>query len=87
MVISKWAGADGVDYAALCLVYQTTEQLRQRSMLTLDTPPMVYPIKLRGLSENLDGLYTLSDLQKRFKEAIAAYYELPEDSEELKEAA
>lgn len=87
LVITKWAGADGIDYASLYLVYQTTEQLRERSMLTLETPPMVYPIKLKGLAENSVGLYTLSDLQKRFEEAIAAYDELPKDEEELQEAA
>ena len=79
LVIQKWLGKDGVEYASLNLVYQTTEQLRDRTMLNLKTPPMIYQLKLKGLEANIDGLYLLSDLQKRFDEAISAYYELPVD--------
>lgn len=77
LVIQKWLGRDGVEYASLNLVYQTTDQLRQRTMLSLKTPPMIYQLKLKGLTQNADGLYKFSDLQQRFKEAIFAYYELP----------
>ena len=80
LVIQKWLGRDGVEYASLNLVYQTTEQLRQRTMLSLKTPPMIYQLKLKGLTQNADKLYLLSDLQKRFEEAITAYNEfLDED--------
>lgn len=78
-VIEKWSGKDGIEYASLNLVYQTTEQLRNRSMLSLAAPPMIYPLKVKGLSQNADGLYKLSDLQQRFNEAIKAYDDLPED--------
>ena len=76
LVIQKWLGRDGVEYASLNLVYQTTDQLRQRTMLSLKTPPMIYQLKLKGLTQNADKLYLLSDLQKRFEEAITAYDEL-----------
>ena len=80
LVIQKWLGRDGVEYASLNLVYQTTDQLRQRTMLSLKTPPMIYQLKLKGLTQNADKLYLLSDLQKRFEEAITAYNEfLDED--------
>ena len=75
-VIEKFAGKDGKEYAALSLVYQTTEQLRDRTALTLDNPPAIFPLKLKGLKENPDGLYLLDDLQQRFAEAISAYDEL-----------
>jgi glucose-1-phosphatase len=75
-VIEKFAGKDGKEYAALSLVYQTTEQLRDRTELTLDNPPAIFPLKLKGLKENADGLYLLDDLQQRFAEAISAYDEL-----------
>ena len=49
-------------------------------MLSLKNPPMIYPLKLKGLTQNEDKLYLLSDLQKRFEKAIAAYDELPGNS-------
>jgi glucose-1-phosphatase len=76
LVIEKFAGKDGKEYAALSLVYQTTEQLRDRSALTLENPPAVFPLKLKGLKANPDGLYLLDDLQQRFAKAISAYDEL-----------
>lgn len=79
LVIQKFIGKDGVQYADLSLVYQTTDQLRNRTMLTLNTPPMIFPLKLKGLTANADGMYLLSDLQKRFNKAISAYDALPED--------
>ena len=85
LVIQKWLGRDGVEYASLNLVYQTTEQLRNRTMLSLKTPPMIYQLKLKGLTQNADKLYLLSDLQKRFEEAITAYDELLD--EDVQQAA
>ena len=80
LVIQKWLGKDGVEYASLNLVYQSTEQLRQRTMLSLKTSPMIYQLKLKGLTQNADKLYLLSDVQKRFEEAITAYDELLDES-------
>lgn len=73
LVIQKWLGKDQKEYASLCLVYQSTDQLRTRSMLTLDNPPMMYQIELNGLQKNEAGLYLYSDLQQRFQESIDAY--------------
>ena len=78
-VIEKWHGSDGQQYASLSLVYQSVEQLRDRTMLSLATPPMIYPLKLQGLTQNADGLYRLCDVQQRFTAAIAAYDTLPRD--------
>jgi len=77
LVVEKFVGKDGAEYAALSIVYQTTDQLRDRTALTLENPPMVYPVKLKGLKANKDGLYKLQDLQQRFRKAIGAYDELP----------
>ena len=77
LVIEKWANHDGVEFARLKLVYQSTQQLRSCELLSLENPPMIYPIKLKGLKINGDGLYLLSDLQGRFQESIKAYDSLP----------
>ena len=80
LVIEKFKGKDGKAYAALSIVYQTTDQLRDRTALTLDNPPMIYPIRLKGIKANSDGLYRLEDLQARFDKAIRAYDALPQDT-------
>lgn len=87
LVIEKWVGKDGQEYASLSLVYQSVNQLRNRTMLSLDTPPMIYSLTLNGLKQNADGLYRLSDVQQRFKDAIAAYDKLPADSQSVAKAA
>ena len=86
LVIEKFKGKDGKAYAALSIVYQTTDQLRDRTALTLDNPPMIYPIRLKGLKANSDGLYRLEDLQARFDKAIRAYDALPQDAPAQKAA-
>lgn len=73
LVMEKWAGKDGKEYVSLNLVYQTPDQLRDISLLDLDNPPAVFPLKLKGLTPNADGLYPLEDVNKRFAEAFAAY--------------
>lgn len=87
VVIEKWLGKDGQEYASLSLVYQSTTQLRDRTMLSLDNPPMSYPLSLNSLTRNKDGLYRLSDVEQRFDQAIAAYNKLPQDTQAYRKAA
>lgn len=68
-VLEKWRGADGVTYVAAKLIYQSAEQLRNKSTLTLDNPPMIVPIYFKGLARNADGLYRLEDLQERLADS------------------
>lgn len=70
LVIEKRRGADGQEYAALHLVYQSTEQIRNREMLSLENPPVVFPLHLKGLQMNEDGLYLFADLEKRFSDVM-----------------
>jgi glucose-1-phosphatase len=86
LVIEKFAGKDGKEYAAMSLVYQNPEQLRDRTALTLDTPPEIFPLKLKGIKANADGVYKLKDVQQRFQKAIDAYDKLPQDKAEQKAA-
>jgi glucose-1-phosphatase len=76
LVVEKWLGTDGKEYAALNLCYQSVDQLRQLQLLTLENPPAVYSLRLEGLTANDDGLYLLSDLKKRLQERIDEYNSL-----------
>ncbi|MDD5862137.1 MAG: histidine-type phosphatase [Prevotella sp.] len=73
VVFEKWADKDGKEYIAINLVYQSTDQLRHLALLDLQNPPMIYPLKLKGLTANADGLYSFEDVNGRFTEAIRAY--------------
>ena len=70
LVIEKWENPEGQLFISLNLVYQSTEQLRQMRLLDLENPPMVFPIKLKGLSANADGLYSYEALVERFIEKL-----------------
>ena len=70
LVIEKWEDAEGQIFAALNLVYQSTEQLRNMSLLDLENPPMVFPIRLKGLNANADGLYPFVAVLGRMKAVI-----------------
>ena len=70
LVIEKWEDAEGQVFAALKLVYQSTEQLRNMSLLDLENPPMVFPIRLKGLNANADGLYPFETVLGRIEAVI-----------------
>lgn len=72
LVFEKWVDASNREYIAINLVYQSTNQLRELDMLDLKNPPMVYPLRLKGMVMNQDGLYSFEDVHTRFEEAIAA---------------
>ena len=65
LVIERWEDQEGYSFVALNLVYQSTEQLRHMTLLDLEHPPMVYPIRLKGLHANADGLYPIEALTDR----------------------
>ena len=70
IVIKKFRGSDGNEYARLSLVYPSAAQIVNREMLTLDNPPMKVPLKLRGLQMvDADAIYKLSDVLQRLSDA------------------
>lgn len=73
LVLEKWVDATGKAYIAVNLVYQSTDQLKQMSLLDLQHAPQVFSLKLKGLNQNTDGLYTFEDVNARFLQAIRAY--------------
>lgn len=70
LVIEKWEDTEGQIFALLNLVYQSTEQLRNMSLLDLENPPMMFPVRLKGISANADGLYPFEDVLDRIDSAI-----------------
>ena len=73
LVFEKWVDKAGKEFVAVNIVYQTTEQLRNVALLNLETPPVVFSLKLKGLQANADGLYTIESVNDRFDKAIRAY--------------
>ncbi|MBR7025283.1 MAG: hypothetical protein IKI08_04685 [Selenomonadaceae bacterium] len=70
IVIKKFRGTDGNEYARLSFVYPSSAQIVNREMLTLDNPPMQVTLKLRGLrAVDADATYKLSDVLQRISDA------------------
>ena len=70
IVIKKFRGTDGNEYARLSFVYPSSAQIVNREMLTLDNPPMQVTLKLRGLQAvDADTTYKLSDVLQRLSDA------------------
>ena len=78
MVIEKFVGPDGEEYADINLVYQSVDQLRNMELLDLDNPPMIYPLSFKGLEKNADGLYKMKDVKARFEQVLRAYEAIPD---------
>ena len=78
MVIEKFVGPDGEEYADINLVYQSVDQLRNMELLDLDNPPMIFPLSFKGMQKNADGLYKMADVAKRFEDALRAYEAIPD---------
>lgn len=55
------------------LVYQTTDQLRNLTLLDLENPPAVFPLSLSDMEKNEDGLYPAQDVMDRLQQAIEEY--------------
>jgi len=72
LVFEKWTDGKN-DYIAVNLVYQSVEELQQRTLLSLDNPPVIKALTFKGLSASEDGLYSFEDVDNRFKESQNAY--------------
>ena len=47
--------------------------MHARTLLSLEEPPMVQTVTVKGLEANSDGLYRLADLDDRMAGAMAEY--------------
>ncbi len=87
LVFSKWEAEDGKEYYKVELVYQSTSQLRANEPLSLENPPVRYPLTLVGLLQYDDGLYDAEDVEKRFAQVIRAYYLMEDEYMPAEQAA
>ena len=88
LVFEKWEDKDGNEFAAVELMYQSTEQLRAATMLDLDTPPVIYSLSFEGLEKNSDGLYAYEDIIGRIDKALDDYDNLEKEyGDTVKKAA
>ena len=72
LVLERWVNNYGQEFIRIQLVYQTSDQLRYATPLTLENPPARYTIQLDRLQPNNDGLLTLRDFRTRLMTAIRA---------------
>ena len=70
IVIERWKDSGKVNYYSISLVYESLDQLRNGTTLTLENPPIKYELELEGLTKNADKLYAESDFLSRFQEKV-----------------
>ena len=90
LVFCRWHDENGKSYCSLDLVYQTTQQLRNVTLLDLNESPIAVPIKLSELDSVDEGLYEEDAFMARLQEAIGEYDAILEKytpKEEIQKAA
>lgn len=90
VVFSRWLDEDGTASWKIEMVYQSTAQLRAITPLSLEEPPMIVPLSLKGAEAGADGMIPEEALMRLFEEKIAeldAIEERYEDGEALPGAA
>ena len=88
LVFARYLTADQEAFYTVSLVYQSTQQLRDISLLTLKNPPMQQFLQFEGVETNADNMIAEEDLLGLFDKAISAYDMLLEEySDEMLEPA
>ena len=89
LTFERWVSASGEAFWKASLIYQSTEQLRAMSPLSLENPPSVFPLRFEGIAAGEDGMIAEEDFLALLDGAIEAYDALLEEyaGEEEKEAA
>ena len=77
-LFSRFLTEDNEPWYTVSLVYQSTQQLRDLSLLTPENPPMEYFLEFEGVETNADHMIAEDDLLDLFDNAISAYDELME---------
>ena len=77
LVFERWVTADDEAFYKINLVYQSTQQLRSMEQLTLENPPVIYPLHFDGMDEK--DMMAEADLLSLLDGAIEAYDALLEE--------
>lgn len=75
---AAWLNEKGEAYYTVELIYQSTDQLRGLTPLSLENPPMRYSLSFEGVEVNEDGMIAEADLLALLDRAIDAYDALEE---------
>ncbi len=78
VVFEQWIDDNGNAFYEAKLVYQSVDQLRAITPLSLEVPPMIVPISFSGVETNADGLIPEDELLGLFDAKIDEYYKLEE---------
>ena len=73
LVFARYLDRNGEAYYSVRLVYQSTQQLRELSLLSPENPPMEAFLRFEGAETNADGMIAEADLLALFDGAISAY--------------
>ena len=88
LVFARYLTQEDEAFYTVSLVYQSTQQLRELSLLTPENPPMEQFLSFQGVEMNADHMIAEGDLLALFDDAISAYDSLLEEyTDALQEAA
>ena len=73
LVIERWVDGSDAEWYNVSLVYQSVDQLRAITPLSLETPPMKYQLRFKGVNTNPDGMIAGEDFMNLMRCAIDAY--------------
>ena len=79
LVFERWVAEGGEAFWKVSMVYQSTAQLRALEQLTLENPPVKYPIRFEGIAVNDEGMIPEADMFTLLDTAIDAYDDLLEE--------
>jgi len=83
LVFQRLTDEAGANWYDVSLVYQSTQQTRDVTELTLENPPMRYALDFKGVEKNADGLIAEADLLGLFEGAMEAFDRLDDQYGEM----
>ncbi len=86
LVFTRWLDENGSAYWTAELVYQNISQLRNRTALSMETPPTRFPVHFKGVEEQ-GGMIPEADFLRILDNAIDAYDGLSEQFDAEEDAA
>ena len=91
LVFARYHNQDNEAYYTVSLIYQSSSQLRELSLLSLENPPMKQFLEFEGIEANADHMIAGEDLLQLFDDAISAFEVLQQqysdEADEYDEAA